>query len=611
MSPKPTPKGAASLRAQDVTLESLGEDKEKKTVVGGLANWMDERTGAAKPMSYLLKKVFPDHWSFMLGEIAMFSLIILLITGTFLTFWFVPSAGQVIYNGSYVPLKGIPMSEAYRSTVDISFDVRGGLIIRQIHHWSALLFTVSITVHMFRVFFTGAFRKPRELNWVIGTVLSLLAINEGFTGYSLPDDLLSGTGLRAAEGFMQSVPVVGSYLAFFLFGGEFPGEAIIPRLFTVHVLLLPAVIIGLFTAHIVLVAVHKHTQYPGPGKTNDNVVGYPMMPVYMAKAGGFFFIVFGITTLMAALVTINPIWMFGPYNPSAVTAGSQPDWYMGFADGALRLFPGFTEFNIFGFTLSLNVFIPSLIVMPLLYTIAGAYPFIESWVTGDKREHHLLDRPRNAPTRTGLGAMAISFYLILFFAAGNDLIAIKLGLSMNSITRILQVMLIVVPPLAYWVTKRICLSLQRRDHDKVLHGRETGRVVRTAEGTFFEVHEPMPEHERWTLVQHETPKPLELTPTIDSSGIRRKHKITHRLRAKISGFYFADGVQPVTPAELAAAHHDGAAHEAIETAIVTAEQDPDAQQWVGELHGGADERPETDAYAPHAGTGGKGPTTVS
>jgi ubiquinol-cytochrome c reductase cytochrome b subunit len=595
MSPNSVPKGAAGLRADDVKPEEPA--KGAKAMAGGLAGWVEDRTGTARPTSYLLKKVFPDHWSFMLGEIAMFSLVILLITGTFLTFWFVPSAGQVIYNGSYVPLKGIPMSEAFKSTVDISFDVRGGLIMRQLHHWAALLFTVSITVHMFRVFFTGAFRKPREINWVIGTILSLLAINEGFTGYSLPDDLLSGTGLRAAEGFMQSVPVLGSYMAFFLFGGAFPGEAIIPRLFTVHVLLLPAVIIGLFTAHIVLVAVHKHTQYPGPGKTNDNVVGYPFMPVYLAKSGGFFFIVFGITALMAALVTINPIWMYGPYDPTAGTAGSQPDWYMGFADGALRLFPGFTEFQVFGFTLSLNVFIPSLIVMPLLYTIAGAYPFIESWVTGDKREHHLLDRPRNAPTRTGLGVMAITFYLILFIAAGDDLIAIKLGLSINQIVRALQVLLIVAPPLAYWVTKRVCMSLQRRDHDLVVHGRESGRIVRTAEGSFFEVHEPLPADERWTLVQHETLTPLQLTARVDANGVERKSTRRERLRAKVSGFYFADGVQPVTPAELAAAHHDGSTREAIETGQDATEPDAGGQAWVGQLHGGADERPETDAYA--------------
>jgi ubiquinol-cytochrome c reductase cytochrome b subunit len=519
----------------------------------------------------------------------MFSLVILLLTGTFLTFWFVPSAGEVIYNGSYVPLKGISMSEAFRSTVNISFDVRGGLVIRQIHHWSALIFTVSIMVHMFRVFFTGAFRKPREINWVIGTNLSLLAITEGFTGYSLPDDLLSGTGLRATEGFLQSVPVLGSYLSYFIFGGAFPGEAIIPRLYTVHVLLLPAIIVGLFTAHIVLVAVHKHTQYPGPGRTNDNVVGYPFMPVYLAKTGGFLFIVFGITTLIAAVVTINPIWLYGPYDPSPVTAGSQPDWYMGFADGALRLFPGFFEFNIFGFTLSLNVFIPSLVMMPVLYGLAGAYPFIESWVTGDKREHHLLDRPRNAPTRTGLGVMALSFYFILFFAAGNDLIAIKLGLSINDITRTLQVMLFVVPPLAYWVTKQICLSLQRRDRELLLHGRETGRLVRTAEGKFFEVHEPLPSHERWVLVQHEALKPVALTATVDANGVRRSGSLKQRLRAKVSRFYFADTLDPVTPAELGAAQHDGLANEAIERA-------PD---WVGQLHGGAEERPETDAYAPN------------
>ena len=587
MSTTATPKGAAGLRAHDAKHEAPKAGPLAK--VGGLASWVDERTGTAKPVDYLLKKVFPDHWSFMLGEIAMFSLVIVLVTGVFLTFWFVPSAGQVIYNGSYVPLKGIAMSEAFRSTVDISFDVRGGLIMRQIHHWSALMFIAAIVVHMSRVFFTGAFRKPREINWVIGTILSLLAINEGFAGYSLPDDLLSGTGLRAAEGFMQSIPVLGSYVAYFVFGGAFPGEAIIPRLYTLHVLLLPALIVGLFTAHIVLVAVHKHTQYPGPGKTNDNVVGFPFMPVYMAKAGGFLFIVFGITTLMAALVTINPIWMYGPYDPSPVTAGSQPDWYMGFADGALRLFPGFFEFHALGFTLSLNVFIPALVVMPLLYGIAGAYPFVESWVTGDKREHHLLDRPRNAPTRTGLGIFALTFYLILFFAAGNDLIAIKLGLSINDITRTLQVMVFVAPPVAFWVTRRICMSLQRRDRDLVLHGRETGRLVRTAEGEFFEVHEPLPEHERWALVQHETPKPLELRATVDGNGVRRRGTRAERLRARLSRFYFADSVHAVTPAELAAAHHDGTAHEALAP----------AQEWVGQLHGGADERPETDAYASH------------
>ena len=256
---------------------------------------------------------------------------------------------------------------------------------------------------MFRVFFTGAFRKPREINWVIGSVLALLAIIEGFAGYSLPDDLLSGTGLRAMAGFVQTAPVIGSYLVFAIFGGPFPGEMIIPRLYSAHVLLIPAILIGLFTAHIGLVFVQKHTQFPGPGRTNENVVGYPVMPVYAAKAGGFFFIVFGVVALMAALVQINPIWAYGPYDPSPVTAGSQPDWYMGFADGALRLLPGWLEFSAFGFTLSLNIALGALVLLPLVYTVLGIYPFVERWVTGDNREHHLLDRPRNNPVRTGLG----------------------------------------------------------------------------------------------------------------------------------------------------------------------------------------------------------------
>ena len=588
MSTANTPKGAAGLRTDDAEPQTAHGPVAR--TAGGVAGWVDDRTGAAKPMSYLLKKVFPDHWSFMLGEIAMYSLVILLLTGTFLTFWFVPSSGLVPYDGSYVPLKGVVMSEAYRSALNISFDVRGGLVIRQIHHWAALLFIVSIMVHMFRVFFTGAFRKPREINWVIGTLLSMLAIVEGFTGYSLPDDLLSGTGLRAAEGFMRSIPVIGSYVSYFVFGGAFPGEVIIPRLFTVHVLLLPAIIVGLFTAHILLVFVHKHTQYPGPGRTNNNVVGYPLMPVYTAKAGGFFFIVFGVIAAIAALVSLNPIWMYGPYDPSPVTAGSQPDWYMGFADGALRLVPGFLEFTAWGFTFSLNVFIPAILLIPVLYGLAGAYPFLEAWVTGDKREHHLLDRPRNAPTRTGLGVMALVFYFILFFAAGNDLIAIKLGLSINDITNLLRLSCLVLPPLSFWLTRRICLSLQRRDRELVLHGRETGRIVRTAEGKFFEVHEALGEHERWALVQHDTPKVLELQASVDSNGVRRSGTFVERLRAKVSSFYFSNRVDAVTPAELAAAHYDGSTHEAL--------HEP-APVWDRQLHGGADERPDKDAYAPH------------
>jgi ubiquinol-cytochrome c reductase cytochrome b subunit len=310
----------------------------KPNRVGAVAEWADERLGLATMAKKQIRKVFPDHWSFMLGEIALWSFVVLLLTGTFLTLWFRPSMGETVYNGSYDQLRGLEMSEAYASTLDISFDVRAGLLMRQMHHWSAMLFIAAMLVHLMRVYFTGAFRKPRELNWVIGSLLLLLGTLEGFTGYSLPDDLLSGTGIRAADGFMKSMPVVGTYMSFFLFGGEFPGDSIIPRLYTVHVLLIPGVLLALIAAHMLLLVYHKHTQWPGPGRTDENVVGYPMLPVYAAKAGGFFFIVFGVTALMGACCRSTRCGV-RPYNPSEVTAGSQPDWYMGWPDGALGSCP--------------------------------------------------------------------------------------------------------------------------------------------------------------------------------------------------------------------------------------------------------------------------------
>ncbi|GAA1179825.1 cytochrome bc complex cytochrome b subunit [Ornithinimicrobium humiphilum] len=565
------PQGADSVRAGDSvasappppawSADQGSADAKFPKALGPI----DERTGLVKAMRFGLGKVFPDHWSFLLGEIAMYSMVICLITGTFLTFWFVPSMGHVVYDGSFVPLKGVAMSEAYASTLDISFEVKGGLLMRQLHHWAALFFIVGLALHAARVFFTGAFRKPREVNWIIGVVLALLAIVEGFAGYSLPDDLLSGTGIRAMNGFMMSAPVIGTWMTFFIFGGEFPGEAIIPRLFIAHVLLLPAILVGLFVAHLALVVIHKHTQFPGPGRTNDNVVGFPVMPVYAAKAGGFFFVVFGVTALVSALVQINPVWVFGPYDPTQVTAGSQPDFYMWFSDGALRLLPGWLEFTIFDTVWSFNIFLGSLLLLPLVFIIMGAYPFIEAWATGDRREHHLLDRPRNAPVRTAVGLAAISMYLVLALATINDILAIKLQLSINDITIVFRVAFFVLPVIVFFVVKRLCLSLQRHDREKVLHGRETGRIVRTPEGRFFEVHEPLDEFERWELVNHETPRPLELLEgEVDEHGVRRPAVPAGRLRRALSNFFYKDAIPTVTPAELAAAHHHGE-HDALDS----------------------------------------------
>jgi ubiquinol-cytochrome c reductase cytochrome b subunit len=504
----------------------------RERVAGNVAGYVDDRTGAAKWMKKNLTKVFPDHWSFLLGEICLYSFIILLLSGTFLTFWFDPSMKEVVYNGSYEPLQGIKMSAAYASTLDISFEVRGGLLMRQIHHWAALIFMVGIVVHLMRVFFTGAFRKPREFNWIIGVGLLTLGIVEGFLGYSLPDDLLSGTGIRIAEAIIQALPVVGSYLSYFAFGGAFPGELFISRIYTVHILLIPGIFLALITVHLMLVWYQKHTQFPGPGRTEQNVVGYPLMPVYMAKAGGFFFIVFGVTAFLGAVASINPVWLYGPYTPGQVSAGSQPDWYMGWLDGLVRMAPPL-ETYFFGYTISWNILIPGLILPGIMFTGLALYPFIESWATGDKREHHLLDRPRNAPNRTAIGAMALTFTLVSLINGGNDLIAVTFDLTINQMMWFSRIAIIVLPPIAFIVTKRLCLSLQRADRDLVLHGRETGRLVRMPNGEFIEVHEPISAEKAWLLTSHEQLAPLEL-PEHDGAGVRRPGALKNKLRNRIS-----------------------------------------------------------------------------
>jgi ubiquinol-cytochrome c reductase cytochrome b subunit len=504
----------------------------RERIAGNVAGYVDDRVGAASYLKKSLKKVFPDHWSFLLGEIALYSFIILLVSGTFLTFWFDPSMREVIYEGEYAPLKGVEMSAAYASALDISFEVRGGLLMRQIHHWAALLFMVAIVVHLLRVFFTGAFRKPREFNWILGIGLLTLGIVEGFLGYSLPDDLLSGTGIRIAEAIIQAVPVVGSYISFFLFGGPFPGELFIPRIYIIHVLILPGLFLALITVHLMLVWYQKHTQFPGPGRTEKNVVGYPLMPVYMAKAGGFFFIVFGVTAFLGAVASINPIWLYGPYTPGQVTAGSQPDWYMGWLDGLVRMAPPLESY-IFGYTISWNILLPGLIIPGIIFTLMALYPFIESWATGDKREHHLLDRPRNNPNRTAIGAMALTFTLVTLMNGGNDLIAVTFDLSINQMMWISRIGVLVLPPIAFIVTKRLCLSLQRADRELVLHGRETGRLVRLPHGEFVEIHEPISAEKAWLLTSHEQLAPLEL-PEFDAAGVKRPQALKNKIRNRIS-----------------------------------------------------------------------------
>jgi len=496
------------------------------------ADGIDSRYHPSAALRRQLNKVFPTHWSFLLGEIALYSFVVLLITGVYLTLFFDPSMAEVTYNGVYQPLRGIEMSRAYETTLDISFEVRGGLFMRQIHHWAALMFAASIMVHLARVFFTGAFRRPREANWMIGSLLLILAIFEGYFGYTLPDDLLSGIGLRAAmSSITLGMPVIGTWLHWALFGGDFPGEIIIPRLYGLHILLIPGLMLALIGVHMALVWFQKHTQFPGPGRTEKNVVGVRVMPVFAIKGGAFFAMTVGILGLMGGLLQINPIWNLGPYRVSQISAGSQPDFYMMWTEGLARVWPNW-EFYFWHYTVPGPVAVA--LIMGLIFILLIVYPLLEKRFSGDKAHHNLLQRPRDAPVRTAIGAMAIAFYMVLTLLAMNDIIAFKFLISLNATTWIGRIAMVVLPPIVYFITYRWCVSLQRSDRAVLEHGVETGIIKRLPHGAYLELHQPL-----GPVDEHGHPIPLEYQGT---ALPKRMNKLGSAGAPGAGSFLFADPV---------------------------------------------------------------------
>ena len=533
-------------------------------------NAIDSRYHPSAAVRRQLNKVFPTHWSFLLGEVALYSFIVLLITGVYLSLFFDPSMADVTYHGVYQPLNGVEMSKAYASTLDISFEVRGGLFVRQVHHWAALLFAASIMVHLARIFFTGAFRRPREANWVIGSLLLILAMFEGFFGYSLPDDLLSGTGIRAAlSSITLGIPVVGTWLHWALFGGEFPcgdlgnqcAEAgyLMPRLYALHILLIPGIILALIGAHLALVWFQKHTQFPGPGRTEHNVVGVRVMPVFAVKSGAFFAMTLGVLGLMGGLLQINPIWQLGPYKPSQVSAGSQPDFYMMWTDGLIRLWPAW-ELYIGNYTVPAAVAVA--LIMGLVFTLLIAWPFMEKKFTGDDAHHNLLQRPRDAPVRTGIGAMAISFYIVLTFSAMNDIIAYKFHVSLNATTWIGRIGMVVLPAIVYYITYRWAIALQRSDRAVLEHGIETGILKRLPHGAYIELHQPL-----GPVDEHGHPIPLDYQ---GAALPKRMNKLGSGGTTGSGSFLFAD---PATESDALSE----AAHAAERRAIVALKEYQDGE----------------------------------
>jgi ubiquinol-cytochrome c reductase cytochrome b subunit len=444
--------------------------------------WLDDRLGAASFARRSLNKVFPDHWSFMLGEIALYCFVILVLTGVFLSFFYIPDAEEVIYGGPYPPLRGQEVSRAFQSVLRLSFEVRAGLVFRQIHHWAALVMVGAVAAHAARVFFTGAFRRPRDINWILGTTLLILTLAVGFAGYSLPDDLLSGTGLRIAYSVAQSIPLVGNWIAFLFFGGEYPAPDILNRLFVIHILLLPAAIAAVLTIHLAIVWHQRHTHFPGRGRGETNIQGERLWPRYAFKSTGLFFVIFAVMCLLGGLAQINPVWLYGPYNAHAVSAGSQPDWYLGWLEGALRLFPNW-ELRVLGYEIS-NPFFPGVLLPGAFFTSMILWPAIERRITGDRAHHNLLQFPREVPWRTALGVGVLTFFVILTLAGGNDVMAAALGVSVEAITRALRVALLAGPLLVFALTLHTARELGRRALRPV---RGSGpRVIRRAATGGFE-----------------------------------------------------------------------------------------------------------------------------
>ncbi|MEA2425862.1 MAG: ubiquinol-cytochrome c reductase cytochrome b subunit [Thermoleophilaceae bacterium] len=450
--------------------------------------FVDERYGAAPFLRKALQYVFPDHWSFMLGEIALYCFVILVATGIYLTFFFSPSHETVTYMGQYAPLYGTQMSKAYESVLHISFDVRAGLLIRQTHHWAANVFTAAIVIHVIRVFFTGAFRKPRDLNWIIGVTMLLLVLPEGYLGYSLADDLLSGMGLAIGYSVAMSVPLVGGNLAFLLWGGEYPGATDVfwPRIFTAHVLIIPVIIGGLLALHVFSITRQHHTQFADPGRTERNVVGTPAWPGYALRSLALLSATAGVLFLLGGLIQINPVWQWGPYEPWLSTNAAQPDWYLGWLIGALRLMLPF-EPHTSGFTFVPNPFWGGALFPMTVFGVLYLWPWFERRVTRDTLPHHLLDRPRDNPWRTAVGAAFLTWVVIVFYAGTVDRVYFGLGVPYEGQIWFWRFGALVLPVLVYKLTRRVCEELKASDAHP-LRG-FSGTAVRRKPGGGYETLE--------------------------------------------------------------------------------------------------------------------------
>ena len=380
--------------------------------------------------------LFTDRWVVRLGRIAFASFVVVMVSGVFLLFHYDPSTDLVRYAGPFAPLRGLTMSKALASTLDITFEVRGGLLMRQVHHWGTLVMAAALMLMILRVFFTAGYRMRRRWLVLVGLLLTTMAA--GFTGAVLPDDLLSGTSLSIFDGVVRSIPFVGTWLSSVLFG-----ESLIQKMYGLHVAVLPLVLVVLFAAL---------------GRALRSRAG-------AVRRTGAFLMTTAVLVVMGAIATVNPVWLYGPADPANASAGASPEWYVAVVDGALRLVPPDWEFVWLGRTWAVAVLLP-VAVVGLFFAVVATWPWLERWL------------PRDNAFRAGVGVAGMAFYGVLWMAAAADTIAVRFQLSIETVLHGLQILVFAGPVVGFLITRSLARAPKREP--------ESGVVIRTPDGGYYE-----------------------------------------------------------------------------------------------------------------------------
>lgn len=416
-----------------------------------LGRALDARIGFRGSLRTAVRKLFPTHWSFLLGEVALFSFAGLVLSGVYIAFFYTPSTAPVVYDGAYASLSGRTLPEAYASVLRLSVDVPFGEVVRRFHHFSAHLFVASLLLHAARVYFTGAFRRPRELTWWIGLALFGLALLNGFTGYCLPFDMRGGTALRMMMTTLESVPWVGGWLATFVFGAAFPGDVILGRLYIEHVFIGPALIAALIGAHLFLVVRLSHTNYPAPDRSDALEVGAHAWPEQAARSLTLLFLVFGVIALLSAFFPVEAVEAYGPFQRFSSYPPLSPDWFLMWIEGAYRMLPRQLDFTLIGATFT-NPFYGAIVLPILVFAACALYPLLDARIyRGETRSEHLLEPWRERPFRTAFGVGGLGFLVFLSLGVLNDVMASAFSVEVRHVNIVWGILTLASPVVLFGI----------------------------------------------------------------------------------------------------------------------------------------------------------------